>query len=177
MSMKIIVVVVGLILIGNVIGTVWLVQHTSTSSGQRLNEGTMAQVDKLFALMTSFQTELENVTAQANYPGDEEKETAKKSLVNHSFRYQLARLAYPGAREKRSREALLGFLSTSCGNAPWGAACQLMEPPSFKHLGSGKVVNGEYQAGEWTTYGNVSRLESQEEELNVLALSLLYEIN
>jgi hypothetical protein len=134
-------------------------------------------VDKLFAVMTSFQTELENVTAQAKYPDDKDKEYAKHTLMAHSFNYQLARLSYLGVKEKGSREALLDFFRKSCGEN-WWATCQLMNPPSFIHTEFGKYVNGQYQEGSGpTTYANVSRLESQEEEFNVLAISLLKEIN
>lgn len=126
-------------------------------------------------MMTSFQTELENVTAQANYPSDKENESAKKTLKTHSLRYQLARLAYLGAKERRSREGLLDFFRISCGDTPW-TSCELMDPPSFEHLEPGKFVNGIYQEGKTGAYANVSRLESQEEEFDVLAISLLHEI-
>jgi hypothetical protein len=167
------------LLLANTAGTAWLILKRAPGEERSLSETTMAQADKLFKLISEFQTELQNVTAQANYPEDRDKEDAKKSLRFHTREYELARVAYSELRVKRSRDHLLRFLEVSgCMPVPWVRECSIMQAPVFK-----KFVPAGYDASarriepaKEISYGNVSKLESLGEEFEVLLVSMLRDI-
>jgi hypothetical protein len=126
--------------------------------------------------MADFQAELENVTAQANYPEDTDKETAKRALRGHTLHYETARLAYAEAQRRHSKDSLLRFLEIACGGISFGGGCSLMQAPAFQKFEPGKIVSGQYKEGKWVTYAKVSRLESLEDEFHVVLVSALRDI-
>jgi len=173
------------LLLANLAGTAWLILNRVPSEGDRLSETTMVQVDKLFKLMSDFQTELQNVTAQANYPDDKAKELYKNQLRIHTTEYEVARLAYSELRVKRSKDSLLRFLEASGCLA---RRCLIMQPTSFTHWSGAKWIDRSgqptddptrgvrYEPGKEVSFGNTSKLESLEDEFEVLLVSMLRDI-
>jgi hypothetical protein len=159
---------VGLLATGRTIG--------QQSTSPMLTATQLAQMEKLFRIMMDFHREFEAVVGQAQYADDDEKKNAKDTLQGESFAYSLSKIDYEMARRsRRARDCQQFVASALAGHGAFGSAA--LGIPSFqryevpKYEGLRQVTPGGY-----TSYGNVSKLESLAEQFVVLAQSLIEDI-
>lgn len=155
-------VLAGTLLILNTAGVGWLVlqsrrEHKTILVGDR----SLEQLNRLFRLVGEYQAELEKVGLQAPFPDDAKRKEWKDLLRWRELGVEGTRIAYLNAQREGTAEALglflgLARLSVTTPTATFSA----YDTKTFKS----------------TTFANTSRLESLENDFDVLMVELLRDL-
>jgi hypothetical protein len=151
---------------------------TGAGSNPTLTDGQLAQMDKLFRVMTDFHRELETVVGQATYENDDEKGVGKRAFQDESLAYGLSKLDYQAASQSRSLRDCQEFVSGALSRRFGPGLTTAMDQPGFKRFVPAKYDNNFRKTVDsgLVSYANVSKLESLQEQFRVLAQSLVEEI-
>ncbi len=151
-----------LLLILNTAGVAWLVlqshrEHKVILIGDR----SLEQLNRLFRLVGEYQAELEKVGLQAPFPDEGKKKEWKDMLHWHELGVEGTRIAYVNVQRERTAEALGLFLAL--------ARFSVATPTATFSTYDTKTFTS-------TTFANTSRLESLENQFDVLMIELLRDL-
>lgn len=151
-----------LVLALNTAGVMWLVVQSRRDHREALSERSLERIERLFQLIGEYQSELQKVGSQAAFPNEENKREWKETLRWRDVAMESTRIAYLNVRRKQTVESLGLFLVL---------ARVAVETPKYT------FSTYDTKTLQSTTFGNTSRLESLEEQFDVLMLELLRDLN
>jgi len=130
------------------------------ASETELPEATLAQLEKVFGLVTDVQKEYETLLTQAKYPNDETKNSAKQWIKLKQLYYEILRVRYLECSQKRTRKALVEFVELATG---------------FIDVPKGTFTHWELKTGT-QELANLSRTESLRDDFYVMAVALVKDV-
>ncbi len=153
---------ISLLLILNTAGVAWLVLQSHREHKARLiSDRSSEQLSRLFRLVGEYQAEFEKVGLQAPFPDEGKKKEWKDMLRWHELGVEGTRVAYLNVQRERTAEGLGLFLGL--------ARLSVTTPTSTFSTYDTKTFKS-------TTFANTSRLESLENDFDVLMIELLRDL-